>query len=54
MLDLHACGQVDAARQLREETLIRLRQTLGDDDHPDIDDMVQGRRLYCVVDPPPT
>jgi hypothetical protein len=53
-LDLHACGQVDAARELREETLSQFRHTLGDDNHPDIEDIVQGRRLYCVVDPPPT
>jgi hypothetical protein len=52
-LDLHAIGEVDAARALRDDTLIRLRQ-LFDNDHPDIDDMIHGRRLYCVVDPPPT
>ncbi|MFI7080438.1 FxSxx-COOH system tetratricopeptide repeat protein [Micromonospora sp. NPDC049903] len=52
-LDLQATGQVEAARQLREEALRGLRRTLREG-HPDIDDLVQGRRLYCVVDPPPT
>lgn len=52
-LDLEATGQVAAARELREETLHGLRRTLREG-HPDIDDLLQGRRLYCVVDPPPT
>lgn len=53
-LDLSALGERDEARRLREETLNRFREVLRDDSHPDIDDLVHERRLYCVVDPPPT
>ncbi len=52
-LDLAAEGLREESRQLREETLNRFRQVLRDDGHPDIEDLVHERRLYCVVDPPP-
>ncbi|MFB9414934.1 FxSxx-COOH system tetratricopeptide repeat protein [Dactylosporangium matsuzakiense] len=51
--DLQAIGETDEARAMRDDTLRRFRRFLKDD-HPDIDDLIHGRRLYCVVDPPPT
>jgi tetratricopeptide (TPR) repeat protein len=53
-LDLRAVGSTDQARTLQEDTLARLRRALSNDEHPDIMDTLHGRRLYCVVDPPPT
>lgn len=53
-LDLHAVGRTEEARALRDDTIARFRRVLGADDHPDIADTLADRRLYCVVDPPPT
>jgi hypothetical protein len=53
-LDMRGLGMLDDARKLQDDTLGRLRRALNSDDHPDIVDTIQGRRLYCVVDPPPT
>jgi tetratricopeptide (TPR) repeat protein len=52
-LDLHSVGRIAEARALRDETLGLFQQVL-EEDHPDIDAVIRGRRLYCVVDPPPT